>query len=233
MGNQPSAPKITAEDRAIFQLKQQRDKIKQYQRKLSLIRDKQTKLAKKAILNKQPDRAKLYLRLKKQQEATITKTYDQLDNLEKLIGTIEFKLIEKDVMYGLQQGNAVLKQLNAEMNVDKIDKIMDDLEEERLQEQEISQTLGLGSGLSRVDEDAVDDEFERLNKEINKTSAIKQEETKEEQKVVGELPSAPKDQIMPNVPSDTPLSDKKENQNAELEKEKPKQEQSESEPIAA
>ncbi|KAG5417149.1 VPS20 [Candida metapsilosis] len=192
MGNQPSTPKITDQDRAIFQLKQQRDKIKQHQRKLTLICNKQTQLAKKAISNNQPQRAKFYLRCKRNQESTINKTFEQLDNLEKLIGTIEYKLIEKDVMYGLQQGNQVLKQLNNEMNVEKIDKIMDDLEEEKLKEEEISQTLGLGSGLTRVDEDAIEQEFAKLDREIH---PIK------EKAANVELPDAPTDRIMPNVPS--------------------------------
>ncbi|KAI5954010.1 VPS20 [Candida margitis] len=195
MGNQPSTPKITDQDRAIFQLKQQRDKIKQHQRKLTIICNKQTELAKRAITNNQPQRAKFYLRCKKNQETTINKTFEQLDNLEKLIGTIEFKLIEKDVMYGLQQGNQVLKQLNNEMNVDKIDKIMDDLEEEKLKEEEISQTLGLGSGLSRVDEDAIEQEFVKLDREIHPSQESK---VNKEDKVA--LPDAPTDRIMPNVP---------------------------------
>lgn len=201
MGNQPSTPKITEQDRAIFQLKQQRDKIKQHQRKLTIICNKQTALAKKAIANNQPQRAKFYLRCKKNQESTINKTFEQLDNLEKLIGTIEFKLIEKDVMYGLQQGNQVLKQLNNEMNVEKIDKIMDDLEEEKLKEAEISQTLGLGSGLSRVDEDAIEQEFAKLDREIHKES----DKTKKEDVA---LPDAPTDRILPEVP--TTLEDQKE-----------------------
>lgn len=192
MGNQPSTPKITDQDRAIFQLKQQRDKIKQHQRKLTLICNKQTQLAKKAISNNQPQRAKFYLRCKRNQESTINKTFEQLDNLEKLIGTIEYKLIEKDVMYGLQQGNQVLKQLNNEMNVEKIDKIMDDLEEEKLKEEEISQTLGLGSGLSRVDEDAIEQEFAKLNREIHPSK---------EKAANVELPDAPTDRILPNVPN--------------------------------
>lgn len=196
MGNQPSTPKITDQDRAIFQLKQQRDKIKQHQRKLTIICNKQTELAKKAISNDQPQRAKFYLRCKKNQESTINKTFEQLDNLEKLIGTIEFKLIEKDVMYGLQQGNQVLRQLNNEMNVEKIDKIMDDLEEEKLKEEEISQTLGLGSGLSRVDEDAIEREFAKLDQGIHPR---KEAEAKKEEKVA--FPDAPTDRILPKTPS--------------------------------
>ncbi|KAI5958952.1 VPS20 [Candida pseudojiufengensis] len=191
MGNQPSAPKITPQDKAIFQLKQQRDKIKQYQKKLNHISNKQTELAKIAISKKQYDKAKIYLRFKKKQESMILTTFQQLDNLENLIGTIEFKLIEKDVIYGLEQGNLILKNLNKELNVDKIDKIMDDLADEKMKEEEISNVLGLNSGLNRNDEIEIDNEFEKLNKEINSTS--KESDIK--------LPEVPKDKLMPDVPT--------------------------------
>lgn len=166
MGQQASLPKITAQDRAIFQMKQQRDKLKQYQRKLSTIRDRQSNLAREALRNNDSTKAKVYLRAKKQQESTILKTYAQLDNLESLIGTIEFKLIEKDVVYGLSQGNEVLKRLNAEMSVEKIDKVLDDLEDEKYKVDEVSDMLGMGANLSNSEEHEVDEEFERLQREV-------------------------------------------------------------------
>lgn len=192
MGQQPSTPKITAQDKAIFQLKQQRDKLKQYQKRLTNVIERQSELAKVAIRNRQPDRAKFYLRSKKQQESTISKTYDQLDNLEGLIGTIEFKLIEKDVLYGLQQGNSVLTKLNNEMSVDKIEKVLDDLEDERIKVDEVSDALGMGSKLSNNEETEVDEEFERLNTEINGK--------KEDQVPEVGLPEVPKNEILPEVP---------------------------------
>ena len=61
MGNTPSAPKITAQDRAIFQLKQQRDKLKDYQKRLTFVIEKQTNLAREAVKNGQNDKAKFCL----------------------------------------------------------------------------------------------------------------------------------------------------------------------------
>lgn len=43
--------------------------------------------------------------------------------------SIEFSLVEKDVLYGLQQGNAVLTQLNKEMDLATVEKLMDDTRE--------------------------------------------------------------------------------------------------------
>lgn len=202
MGQQPSTPKITSQDKAIFQLKQQRDKLKQYQRKLTTIMERQSRMAKEAIARKDMERAKVYLRSKKQQQSTISKTYDQLDNLEGLIGTIEFKLIEKDVMYGLMQGSHVLKTLNSEMSVDKIDKVLDDVEDEKLRVDEVLDMLGMGSGLSHGEENEVDEEFARMESEVNGTTS-----TKDEQPEI-RLPDAPETEIkLPEGKEEEPVKE--------------------------
>lgn len=40
------------------------------------------------------------------------------------VSQIEFSLVEKDVLYGLKQGNSVLTQLNTEMSVENVEKLM-------------------------------------------------------------------------------------------------------------
>lgn len=42
---------------------------------------------------------------------------------------IEFSLVEKDVLYGLKQGNSVLTQLNKEMSVENVEKLMSETAE--------------------------------------------------------------------------------------------------------
>lgn len=188
MGQSPSAPKITAQDRAIYQLKQQRDKLKQYQRKLDHVIARQTELARDALKRNQPERAKVYLRSKKQQESTIAKTYEQLGNLEHLIGTIEFKLIEKDVVQGLTIGSDVLKRLNTEMSVERIDKLLDTVDEENMKAAEILDMLGMtGLSLSNGEENEVDEELRRLEAETG---------------IAPKLPEAPSDDIkeQPRLP---------------------------------
>lgn len=194
MGNQPSQPKITAQDRAIYQLKRQRDNLKQYQKKLNVVIERQTQLARDALRAGQPDKAKVYLRLKKQQESLIGSTYDQLGNLEGLIGTIEFKLIEKDVLYGLEQGNTVLKKLNLEMSVEKIDRVMDDLEDERIKVDEVSAILG--GTLTNLEEHEVEEELERLAAEVAGPVPDKPVSDKPV-----ELPSVPQTAVEPELPS--------------------------------
>ena len=70
-------------------------------------------------------RALLALRRKKYQESLLAKTDAQLEQLEKLTSSVEFALIQKDVLFGLQQGTRVLKDIQREMGgVENVEKLM-------------------------------------------------------------------------------------------------------------
>lgn len=224
MGAQGSKATVTQQDKAIFQLKRQRDSLKQYQKKLYIVIEKQTEGARAALREGKPEKAKLYLKLKKQQQTTVNSTYEQLANLEGLIGTIEFKLIEKDVLNGLTEGNKVLKKLNSEMSIEKIDKVMDDIEEEVVRVEEVSELLG--TKLSQVEELEVDEELQALENEVlgTKESVPKLPELPSSQKV-----SEPQDlSNMPKVPSISPAEKEKLN-----EEKKEEQTRHANEPLAA
>lgn len=40
------------------------------------------------------------------------------------VSTIEFSLVEKDILFGLKQGNEVLKELNTQMSIENVEKLM-------------------------------------------------------------------------------------------------------------
>lgn len=70
-------------------------------------------------------RALLALRRKKYQESLLTQTDGQLEQLEKLTANVEFAQIQKDVVFGLQQGTKVLKEIHAEMGgIEHVEKLM-------------------------------------------------------------------------------------------------------------
>lgn len=109
MGNlfgkkQPKHPalRVTEQDRAVLQLKQQRDKVKQFQKKVVLQLEKDREMARKLLQEGKKDKAKLMLRKKKFQETLLEKTDVQLDNLEQLVHDIEFAQIEMQVVKGLE-----------------------------------------------------------------------------------------------------------------------------------
>lgn len=163
MGMNQSVPKITKQDRAILDLKLQRDKVKQYQKKIQAVLDREHEIAKQQLAAGNKDRAILALRKKKYQESLLQKTDAQLENLEQLVSTIEFSLVEVSVLHGLQQGNEVLKQIHNEMNLETVEKIMEETAEAREYQREIDEMLA--SNLTVEDEEAVQAELRELQRE--------------------------------------------------------------------
>ena len=94
--------RVTDQDRAILQLKQQRDKLKQYQKKVTAQLDRDREVARKLLKDGKKDKAKLMLRKKKFAESLLDKTDGQLDNLEKLVHDLEFAQVEQQVVKGLE-----------------------------------------------------------------------------------------------------------------------------------
>ncbi|ANZ77295.1 BA75_04931T0 [Komagataella pastoris] len=166
MGNSGSKG-LSEQDKAILQLKMQRDNLHKAQTRINLVIEKENQVARQLLRNGQKERAKLALRKKRYQESLIKQVFGQMDTLEQLISTIEFKLIEKDVLYGLQEGNKVLGQLNNEMSLDKVDKILDESDEAIRYQEEITDLLG--TRMNQADETAVEEELEALERETAKT----------------------------------------------------------------
>ena len=47
------------------------------------------------------------------------------------VSTIEFSLVEVSVLHGLQQGNEVLKEIHKELNIENVERIMEETQEAR------------------------------------------------------------------------------------------------------
>lgn len=106
-------------------MKNQRDKLHQYQRRITVLTDRETAIAKEMLAKGDKKRALLALRRKKYQESLLAKTDAQLEQLEKLTSSVEFALVQKDVVFGLQQGTNVLNQIHKEMGgLDHVEKLM-------------------------------------------------------------------------------------------------------------
>ncbi|GLI73515.1 vacuolar protein sorting-associated protein 20 [Penicillium ochrochloron] len=165
MGNSSSSQKISSQDRAILDLKNQRDKIYQYQKRITVLTDRETEIAKECLARNDRRRALLALRRKKYQESLLSKTDSQLAQLEQLTGQVEFALVQKDVLFGLQQGTQVLQAINKEMGgIEAVDRLMEETAEARAYQEEVSQMLE--GNLSTQDEEDVEDELEALQREI-------------------------------------------------------------------
>src|SRR5271156_6616642 len=122
-------------------MKNQRDKLRQYQKKITVITSREKEIAKECLVRGEKDKALLALRRKKYQESLLAKTDSQLEQLEKLTSSVEFALVQKDVVFGLQQGTQVLQQIHAEMGgLEAVEKLMGETEEARAYQQVRSTT---------------------------------------------------------------------------------------------
>jgi len=106
-------------------MKNQRDKLHQYQRRITVLTSRETEIAKEMLAKGDKPRALLALRRKRYQESLLTKTDVQLEQLEKLTSSVEFAQVQKDVVFGLQQGTKVLQEIHKEMGgIEHVEKLM-------------------------------------------------------------------------------------------------------------
>lgn len=111
-------------------MKNQRDKLHQYQRRITVLTSLETDIAKRMLAKGDKPRALLALRRKKYQESLLSKTDAQLEQLEQLTSTVEFTLVQKDVIFGLQQGTRVLQEIHREMGgIEHVEKLMEETTE--------------------------------------------------------------------------------------------------------
>ncbi|KAJ2084335.1 Vacuolar protein sorting-associated protein 20 [Coemansia sp. RSA 988] len=163
MGSSQSKHKITAQDKAILDMKVQRDKLRQFQRKVEVVLNREDSLARELLRKGDKSRALLALRRRKYQQQMINKTDMQLFNLQNLVEQIEFSLVQKDVLFGLEQGNRVLSQLNSEMRIEDVERLADNTAEAIAYQKEVSNILN--ANMSAEDDEAVLEDLAKLERE--------------------------------------------------------------------
>lgn len=86
---------------------------------------RETEIAKQMLAANNKPRALLALRRKKYQEQLLAQTDAQLQQLEQLVRNVEFAQIQKDIVFGLQQGTKVLKEIHVEMGgIERVEMLM-------------------------------------------------------------------------------------------------------------
>ncbi|KAG1676721.1 Charged multivesicular body protein 6 [Nymphon striatum] len=198
--------RVTEQDKAILQLKQQRDKLKQYQKKIILNLEKEKEVARQLLKNGKKDKALLLLKKKKFQEQMLTKTDSQLDNLETMVHDIEFAQVEMKVLDGLKVGNEALKKMHDVLSVEDVEKIMDETQEGIAKQREIDELI---SGSFTEEDDA--SVLEELDKLIaDSLPEVEKEEEEEEEESVK----------LPDVPSEEPLAEQQKKKTSKSNEEK-------------
>ncbi|KAI8969251.1 Snf7-domain-containing protein [Mycotypha africana] len=202
MGAGSSKHKITSQDRAILDLKVQRDKLKRYQKKLNVVIEREVQAAKQALAQGNKSKALLALKKKKYQVQLLEKTDQQLLNLEDLTQSIEYALVEKQVLEGLKNGNQVLNEIHKETSIEAVEKLLDDTADAIAYQNEIDEML---SGV--ISAEAEEEILEELDK-------LREEELNAELPSVpdNKLPVKPIEDKLPNVPTHIPSSAAEEDQ---------------------
>ncbi|XP_057682151.1 charged multivesicular body protein 6-like isoform X2 [Corythoichthys intestinalis] len=152
--------RVTEQDKAVLQLKQQRDKLRLYQKKIGLQLEKERLLAKQLLKNGRKDKALLLLKKKRYQEQLLDKTDNQISNLERMVDDLEFAQIEKKVIDGLRVGNQCLKKMHEVMSIEEVERILDETQDAVEYQRQIDEMLS--GSLSQEDEEAVLAELEAI-----------------------------------------------------------------------
>ncbi|KAE8575903.1 hypothetical protein XENTR_v10003982 [Xenopus tropicalis] len=155
--------RVTEQDKAVLQLKQQRDKLRQYQKKITLQLQRERELAKQLLHDGKKEKAKLLLKKKRYQEQLLEKTDNQISNLEKMVEDIEFAQIEMKVIEGLKVGNECLKKMHEVMSIEEVERIMEETQDGIEYQRQIDEMLS--GSLTAEDEEAILEELEAITQE--------------------------------------------------------------------
>ncbi|XP_071443473.1 charged multivesicular body protein 6-A-like [Hetaerina americana] len=182
--NKKTVSRVTEQDKAVLQLKQQRDKIRQHQKKIENNLERDREFAKTLLKNGKKEKALLLLRKKKYQEQLLSKTDGLLNNLENMVQDLEFSQVEMQVLDGLKAGNEALKKVHEILSVDDVERILEETREGVEKQREIDELLS--GALTAEDEEDV----------MNELREITQSEEEIEK--------------LPDVPTDLPVTEEAE-----------------------
>ena len=157
---------LSQNEKVLLECKQCRDNIKLYIKKLETTSNKKREKAKELLKNKQKDRAKLYLKQSKFHLEQVKISEAQLTMIEEQINNIQSTTQMLEIQKVLEKGNNVLKEMQKEMNVEKWEKIKDDMDELQEEQNEINQFFREHDIDVQQADDEVNEMFNKMEKEL-------------------------------------------------------------------
>ncbi|KPA77912.1 hypothetical protein ABB37_06692 [Leptomonas pyrrhocoris] len=125
----PEKSQITSSDKVRLQMKLQRDNLQAAVRKYERVASLEHEKAKELLLAGNKRKALYCLKREKAQEAQIATVTDMLNSVQHLIDTVEFAQVEGEVVAAMRDGKSELDNLNKMLNIDDIEKLMDETSE--------------------------------------------------------------------------------------------------------
>lgn len=183
---------MSSNDKAVLELKRQRDRLKKYQKQLDVVIARETEMAKELLRKKDKRKAMLCLKKKKYQQQCLEKAEAQLLNLDEMVNAIEYAQIEQKVFEALTEGKDTLQKLNEQTSLEDVEKLMEDTAEAIAYQEELNDVLG--GALTELDEEDVlselaDLEEEFLAEEVEENPTATREIKVETTEAVSERPS--------------------------------------------
>ena len=160
-----NAPNLNAEEKTILNCKMTRDNIKKYIQKLERNSKLNREKAKESLKQKNKDRAKYKLKLSKMYSEQIKHAESQLTMLEEQMNNLESAITQKEALKILEKGNEVLKNLQNECNIEKWEKISEDMNDIKEQQDEINQFFR-DKNIEDIDND-IENEMNKLMESDN------------------------------------------------------------------
>jgi charged multivesicular body protein 6 len=151
---------ITEYDRAVLDLKLQRDKLNKHAKAINRFSEKQNELAKSLLKEGKKDAALICLKRRKLHESQLKKVENLMENIQKMIDTVEFATIQQEVALALKSGTTALQELQKNMSLDEIEKIHDDAADAVALTKEMGDLLA--QSLTAHDEEAIEEELAAL-----------------------------------------------------------------------
>ena len=184
----PSGGQITAQDKAVLDLKNARDRLKKYTTKLHDDEKRLQERALKCMKAGNKSSALLLMKVKKKKAQEAEAVEKQLLTVYSMVSTIEWETQQMDVIKALTAGKDALKAMHEQMSVDDVLDLMDDVKEDLEVQARIDEAFSRGSSMSSMEEDELEKELAQLQKTTVKVN-----------------PSASDDLTMPEVPTEKPM----------------------------
>ncbi|CEM02551.1 unnamed protein product [Vitrella brassicaformis CCMP3155] len=174
--------RITDSDRAVLDLKAQRDQLQIHKRKLQSTISSDLSAAKRFIETKKKSLALLALKKKKHHETLIDQCDQHLLKIAELISNVEYAQVQETLVKALEVGNAAMKKMQQEISLDYVERLVEESEEARAYQQEVNAML-FKDGITDQDTDVLAD--------------LRRIEEEEAQAVIENVPSPPTAELPP------------------------------------